>query len=234
MIEGKSGQSLARTLIIQYLTISLFCYLFINLAFFLVLSPLIPNLLWGSLAYTGSEPAFIRWTIFTLRFYIALIPFFITTTVGLWWLMQTFDPDPPIPTRLFWGNLAGLAIALPLLLQLPYFMASLAFDPEFAASQAWLWSIPIFVWTVLLYLLVVSTITASHPFAHIKHLFLNPLFWLLFVILILHAYFAFIGLVLIDLSLIPLVSILLTVLIPLLLLCFTSLAHTKIYQNSEY
>jgi hypothetical protein len=233
MHNGKTHNKLFRALAIQYLTIMLFSYLFINLAFFLVLSPLIPNLFWGPLAYSGSETAFVRWTILTLRFYLALIPFFITANVGLWWVMQIFDPDPPRPIHLLLGNLAGILLALPLFLQLPHFMASLGFDPEFAPMNPWLMAIFIFTWTVFIYLLVVSTITASHPLVHVKNLCINPFFWLLVVILLSHAFVAFMGLVLVDLYWIPVASVLLAILIPFLLLCFTFPAHIKIHQKSD-
>jgi hypothetical protein len=216
---GISKFSLPRLIVLQFLCIALFCYIFINLAFFLVYTPLIPNTWWGPLAINGSEPPFLRWTIITLRFYLALLPFLITANVGLWWFMQGLHFDPPPQIKLLWGNLVGILLALPLLMQLPFYMAGLGFDPEFAPSGSRELSLPIFLWTVFIYLLFVSATTASHPLSFLRQLLLSPLFWLWFILFSFPAYLAFLAIAIgqLESTLIPLVAIPLTFLIPALL-----------------
>jgi len=219
--DGKPKDALARALTIRFLSIAFLCYIFINLAFVLAFNPLYPNAWWGPLAITGAETDFLRWTIFTLRFYLLLFPFLVTANTGLWWFMQVLHSDPPPKLRLLWGNLVGILIALPLLMQLPLFMANLGFDPEFAPLEVRALSLPIFFWTVLIYLGLVFTITASHPLADLKQLILNPYFWLISLLLCFPAYLSFIGLILADQYLIPLAAIPLALLTPSLLFSFS-------------
>lgn len=237
MSEEQVPDSLVNEVAGKYLLLVLLCYVFIILAFLLAYSPLIPNEWWGPLAVVGNEFGFIRWTQIALRLYIALIPLFTTIALGLWWFLQLLEPDPPTTTRLYWATLIGCILALPFFFQLPLFMANISFDLEFSTIEARMLTLPIFLFTVLTYLLLLSTATSNHPLEYLKHLLLNPISWISFILLCLAAYPAFMGVILSALAgsegiiyvpnfiqrliAISLTTIPLAFLIPALLLSFT-------------
>ncbi|MFW9934331.1 MAG: hypothetical protein ACFFDU_02200 [Candidatus Thorarchaeota archaeon] len=236
MSETKGNAPPTKHLTSRYLILTLVCYVFINLAFILAYTPLFPNEWWGPLALTGLDWEYLRWTQIAFRFFITLLPLFATAIVGLWWFMQLLHPDPPSTERLYWASLFALIIALPFFAQLPHFMATLGFDLEHGPLEAKMQTLPIFFVTILTYLLLVSTATASHPFEHLKQLLLHPLFWIVFIPLCLATYLPFMGVIFSALSgsegaiyvpefMTRLVGILiftipLAFLIPSLLLCF--------------
>jgi hypothetical protein len=219
LFNGKGKESLTAQLIVRFISVAIFCDVFINFAFFLVYTPL--NVWWGFPIFASSQTDFLRWTEFTLHFYLALLPFLVTANVGLWWFMQILHVDPPPKTNLLWGNIVGIGIAFPLLMQLPFFVASMGFDLEFAPLELSGNMLLIFLWTVLIYLLLVSALTASHPLRFLKQLIFSPFFWLVFILLCVPAYAAFLLLVLAFPVNIPLIAVPLALIISALLLCFT-------------